>query len=43
MYQVIVCPKHQKTLILYKETNTHTLFKCPVCYYIHNYKLFYWV
>lgn len=34
MYMVIKCPKHQKALVFYKETSTHSLFKCPDCDYV---------
>lgn len=34
MYQIVVCPKHKKALVFYKDTDTHSLFKCPDCDYV---------
>ncbi len=31
--QVVKCPKHAE-LVFFKETDTHTLFKCPECDYV---------
>ena len=33
MYIVSTCPTHGKVLEYWKETDTHTLFKCPDCDY----------
>lgn len=29
MYQVITCPIHGETLVFWKNTPTHSLFRCP--------------
>lgn len=34
MYMVVKCPKHLKDLVFFKDTATHSLFKCPVCDYV---------
>jgi len=34
MLQVARCPKHAKELVFFKDTATHSLFKCPVCDYV---------
>ena len=33
MLQIVICPKHGKALIYWKDTATHSIFKCPECDY----------
>lgn len=33
MYIVCQCPNHRKNLVHWKDTATHSIFKCPECDY----------
>ena len=35
MFHRIVCPNDQSELVFWKKTDTHHVFKCPVCDYVH--------
>ena len=34
MFHRIICPNDQSELDFWKETDTHHVFKCPVCDYV---------
>ena len=35
MFHKVVCPSDQSELDFWKKTDTHHVFKCPVCDYVH--------